>query len=71
MKPNIKNHNPCPNYIRKLISKTGMTQKNAGLAIGITLSTLDNYLNKNSPSNIPYSAQYCFERLADLADIAD
>lgn len=66
MKPNARNHNPDPRYIRRLIERAGLTQEQAGERIGVGARTMRYYvsLDKASYRPAPYSVQYALEQLA-------
>ena len=62
MKPNaMKFHRPEPNYLRKLVARTGLTQQLVADLIGITPRSLRYYLAGERP--IPYTVQYAIEEL--------
>ena len=66
MKPDAKNHNPDPKYIRALIRKTGLSQVRAGAQIGIPARTMRYYVSLDPESHrpAPYPVQYTLEQLA-------
>lgn len=66
MKPNAKNHDPCPIYIRELIQRTGMIGEDVAARIGISVRMLRYY---TAPVGgdwrpAPYLVQYALEQLA-------
>lgn len=61
MKPNAKNHNPSPDYLRELIATAGLSQREAARLIGVNERTMRAWLSGHS--TCPYSAQYCLEAL--------
>lgn len=64
MKPDAKNHNPEPQYLRDLIEKAGFSQRGAARQIGISERTFRDYLNGDHPSQAPYPVQFALEALA-------
>lgn len=65
MIPNPMTYNPRPNYIRQLIKDAGFTQSAAASTIGVSLRAMQDYLNPNHSSQIPYVAQFCLEVLVE------
>jgi transcriptional regulator with XRE-family HTH domain len=62
MKPDATRlHNPDPEYIRQLFEATGLTQKVAAAAIGISERGLRYYLSGERVT--PYHVQYTLEQL--------
>ena len=59
LRPDASTHNHDPDFIRGLISDTGMTQSAIANACGISLRSLQDYLSKSHPSLMPYSVQFC------------
>ena len=65
-KPNIKNYNPDPNYIRGLILESGLSQRKVAEILGINERTIRYYCSQESNrTECPYPVQYCIEALAD------
>ena len=57
-------HNPDPDYLRDLIFKSGVSQRECARLIGISYSTMRDYLNSNHASQAPYSVQAQLENLS-------
>lgn len=69
MKPNAIQHNPSPNYLRDLIEKSGLSQRQAARLVGINERTMRYYLTDER--ECPYPVQFCLESLAqELAGAA-
>lgn len=67
MKPNAQNHNPDPDYLRKLIEQAGLTQKAAAQAVGISPRMMRSYLtftDNATYQKAPYAVQFALECLA-------
>ena len=65
-KPNIKNYNPGPNYIRGMISESGLSQRKVAEIFGINERTVRYYYSQESNrTECPYPVPYCIEALAD------
>lgn len=64
MKPDARNHNPDPEYIRD--PRTGLTQEQAGQRIGIPARPM-RYLSRDAESYrpAPYCVQYTLEQLVE------
>ena len=64
MKPNAKRHNPDPAYLRDLIDRAGLSQREAARRIGITDRMMRYYLADDEASpRAPYVVQYAIENL--------
>lgn len=64
MKPNASKHNPDPAYLRELLERAGLSQREAARRIGISDRMMRYYLadgEQNKPA--PYSVQYALESL--------
>ncbi len=61
-KPDAALHNPDPDYLRTLIDKAGISQREAARRIGITDRALRFYLGDNE-RDAPYTVQYALENL--------
>lgn len=67
MTPDAKTFNPDPAYLRGLIEKAGISQREAARRIGISDRLLRAYLTdpaKVSALTVTYPVQYCLEALA-------
>lgn len=70
MQPNSKTYNPDPDYLRALIAKTGMTQRQVAELIGISPRMIRSYLtftDNATYQKAPYAVQFCLECLANTA----
>jgi len=65
MKPDTKNYNPDPSYLRALIESAGYSQRGAAKQIGVSERTMRSYVSPNDPTKAPYPVQYCLENLSD------
>lgn len=65
MKPDARNHNPAPGYIRSLVESADLTQREAARAIGITDRMVRYYLSDKPDSYrpCPYPEQFALECL--------
>ncbi len=66
MKISIKEHNPDPLYLRKLIEKAGVSQREAARRCGVDERTMRRYLadiDSKSRLKCPYPIQFCLENL--------
>lgn len=58
-------HNTSPEYARKLVERTGLTQAGVASVLGIDPRTLRRYLQTNDRHRpMPYTTQVCLEGLA-------
>lgn len=65
--PDVRFHNPDPEYLRYLLKKANLTQKQAAELLGINLRTMQIYLSARDAVrhiDIPYTVQYALECLA-------
>lgn len=68
MKPDSSQYNPDPDYLKGLIDKAGISQRQAARTIGISERVLRQYLSNREAStamDAPYYVQFCLECLAD------
>lgn len=68
MKPNALNHNPDPRYLRGLLDRADVTQKQAADLIGISERVLRYYLSDTGSASYraaPYPVQFALECLTD------
>lgn len=66
MRPDAKKHNPDPLYLRELIARTGLSQRQCAALIGISERNMRAHLTmagKLLPA--PYPVQFALESLAD------
>jgi transcriptional regulator with XRE-family HTH domain len=64
MKPNASKHNPDPAYLRELLDRAGLSQREAARRLGISDRMMRYYLAEgeaNKPA--PYAIQYALENL--------
>lgn len=70
MKPDAKNYNPGPAYLRELINKAGLSQRKAAETIGISDRSMRMYLadrTTKTAQKAPYPVQFALECLAEFA----
>lgn len=67
MELNVENHNPDPDYIRKLVDNIGLSQRELARLIGTNDRSMRHWLSGNTP--IPYSCQFALEYLAEKKKI--
>jgi hypothetical protein len=61
-KPNAAKHNPDPDYVRKLLDRAGVSQREAARILGVTDRAMRYWCSGDQP--IPYTAQFALECLA-------
>lgn len=64
MKPDYKDYNPDPDYLRGLIEAAGYSQRAAARQIGVSERTFRDYLNGNTENIAPYPVQFALEALS-------
>jgi hypothetical protein len=67
MKPNAENYKRDPQYLRTLIERAGISQRQAARLIGIDERLMRAYLADpaiRSAREAPYAVQFCLECLA-------
>lgn len=67
MKPDVSSHNPDPRYLRGLLNKAGLSQRQAAQVLGISERMMRYYLAEESDPNrraAPYLVQFALEALA-------
>ena len=62
MKPNASKHNHDPAYLRELLERAGLSQREAARRIGISERVMRYYLAGEREA--PYPVQYALESLA-------
>jgi hypothetical protein len=68
MRPNAENYKRDPQYLRGLIEKAGISQRQAARLIGIDERLMRAYLANpalRSSREAPYAVQFCLESLAE------
>lgn len=66
--------NPDPAYLRMLIDRTGLSQREAARRIGISDRVMRQYLanrSRKTALKMPYPIQYALELLAESAEALD
>lgn len=61
-------HNPDPEYLKSLIAKAGISQREAAKRIGVYERLFRMYLanrSANSAQECPYAIQFCLEALSE------
>lgn len=61
MKPNALKRNPDPAYLRELLERAGLSQREAARRIGISERVMRYYLSGEREA--PYPVQYALENL--------
>lgn len=67
MKPDASLHNPDPRYLRGLLEKAGLTQRQAAQLLGISDRVMRYYLSDEASDSYraaPYPVQFALECLA-------
>lgn len=67
MKPNATLHNPDPAYLRGLLDRAGISQREAAARLGLSERMMRYYLSPGwsaSHRPAPYPVQYALEQLA-------
>ncbi len=65
--PDATKHNPDPEYLRELIARAGISQREAARRMGVDERLFRMYLasrTANSAQNCTYPVQFCLESLA-------
>ena len=68
MRPDATKHNPSPSYLRQLLRRTGLSQREAAEMIGLPLRTLEDFLSAKCKARADYRTQFALEVLAEAAD---
>ena len=66
MIPSAIHHDPRPAYVKKLLKRIPMTQAEIASVLGVTDRAIRHWLNGRS--EIPYTAQFALEVLAEYED---
>lgn len=67
MKPDATRHDPRPDYLRALLERAGLSQREAARRIGISERLMRYYLADPVTADArtaPYTVQYALEQLA-------
>ena len=66
MKPDSTNHNPAPEYLRGLLDRAGISQREAARRVGVSERMMRYYLAADDADHrpAPYAIQYALEALA-------
>ena len=66
MKPDASLHNPSPDYLRALLERAGLSQREAARRIGVSERMMRYYLADGSADHrpAPYPVQFAIEALA-------
>ena len=66
MTPDATKHNPSPDYLRALLDRAGVSQREAARRIGISERMMRYYLAPESADHrpAPYPVQFALEALA-------
>jgi transcriptional regulator with XRE-family HTH domain len=59
-------HRPDPAYLRGLIARSGLTQREVARRLGVEPRTVRRWLTDPPQVQCPYSAQVALEMLADV-----
>lgn len=64
-KPDATKHKPSPAYVRKLLDRAGLSQREAARILGVTDRTMRFWCSDDpDAAKIPYTAQFALECLA-------
>lgn len=65
VKPDATKHKPDPAYVRKLLNRAGLSQREAARVIGVTDRAMRFWCSDDPKApSIPYTAQFALECLA-------
>lgn len=65
MTPDATQYNPDPTYLRSLIARSGLSQRQCAFRIGIGERTMRQYLATSGRQDAaPYAVQFALEALA-------
>jgi transcriptional regulator with XRE-family HTH domain len=69
MIPDARKHNPDPLYLRELIERAGISQRECARRIGISDRIMRMHITTGGkPSPAPYPVQFALECLAEALD---
>lgn len=71
MRPDTRHHNPDPIYLRGLIERAGVSQRQAAALLGVSDRMMRYYLadeGSEQHRTAPYLVQYALEGLASCND---
>ena len=63
--PDATKHNPDENYLRELITKSGLSIGECARTVGVTKSNFKQMLDSRHAMKAPYAVQYCLEILSE------
>lgn len=63
--PNIDEYNPDPDYLRSLVERSGLSQREVARRVGVSERTMRDYLNSNHKSAHTYPVQFTIEMLVE------
>lgn len=63
MKPDASKHNPDPAYLRGLLNRAGISQREAARRLGISDRMMRYYLSEQAGKAAPYSVQFALESM--------
>lgn len=69
MRPDATRHDPRPEYLRALLERAGVTQRQAARLLGVSERMMRYYVAADGGDYraAPYTVQYCLEALAAAA----
>lgn len=70
MAPDVSLHDPRPHYLRELLTRSGLSQREAAQRLGMSDRVMRYYLSDPKSSSYreaPYAVQYAMEALAQHA----
>lgn len=72
-RPDASQHDPRPEYLRSLVARSGLSQRECARRIGISDRLLRYYLTPRSDDvewrEAPYPVQFALESLVDKLDL--
>jgi predicted transcriptional regulator len=64
MTPDAALHNPDPSYLRSLVERSGLSQRECARQLGLSERVMRYYLSGDDPREAPYVVQFALEQLA-------
>lgn len=64
MTPDAQHHRPDPDYLRSLVERSGLSQREAARRLGLTDRAMRYYLSATDEVRAPYVVQFALEALA-------